>query len=139
MGHASDCHDEGLCHDSSVAPIRGYCCIVAHQKLLWIRMPIIHGQLGWLVGLWPRGSLQFCCQRSIIESKITMMKVIVLFVFVEWALLMKLPVLRPSVLVILSNMTHLLSCVVNLLLKVSQPKHFLLFFFVLADGLLLNP
>jgi hypothetical protein len=40
---------------------------------------------------------------------------------------MKLLVLRPSVLVILSKMMHLLSCVVNLLLKLSQPKHLLLF------------
>jgi hypothetical protein len=40
---------------------------------------------------------------------------------------MKLPVLRPSVLVILSKMTHLLSGFVNPLLKVSQAKHLLLF------------
>jgi hypothetical protein len=56
-----------------------------------------------------------------------MMKVVVPFIFIEWALLTKLPVLRPSVLVILSKMRHLLSCVVNLLLKISQPEHFLLF------------
>jgi hypothetical protein len=56
-----------------------------------------------------------------------MMEVIVPFVIVEWAFLTKSPVLRPSVLVILSKMTHLLSCFVDLLLKVSQPKHFLLF------------
>jgi hypothetical protein len=63
-----------------------------------------------------------------------MMKVIVPFVFVEWALSTKLPVLSPSVLVILSEMTYFLSCVVNLLLKVSQPKHFLLFpLYVLMD------
>jgi hypothetical protein len=31
--------------------------------------------------------------------------------------------LGPSVLVILSEMAHLLICFVNLLLKVSQPKH----------------
>jgi hypothetical protein len=68
-----------------------------------------------------------------------MMKVAVPFVFVEWALLSKLPVLRPSAQVILSKMMHLLSCVVNLLLKISQLEHFLLFFFVHADGLLLNP
>jgi hypothetical protein len=84
MGHASDCHDKGLCHDSSIAPIRGYCCLVAHKKLLWVRVSIIHGQLRWLVGLWPWGSLQFCCHRRIIiKSKVTMMKVIVPFVFVE--------------------------------------------------------
>jgi hypothetical protein len=91
-------------------------------------MPIIHGQLSWLLALWPRGSLQLCCYgRSIIKSKVTLMKVVVPFVFVEWALLTKLPVLRPSVLVFLSKMTLLLRCVVNLLLKISQPKHFLLF------------
>jgi hypothetical protein len=48
-------------------------------------VPIIHGQLGWLVGLWPWDSLQFCCQRRIIiKSKIfIMMKVIVPLIFVE--------------------------------------------------------
>jgi hypothetical protein len=35
-----DCHDERFRHD---------CSIVAHQKLLRIRVPIIHGKLGWLV------------------------------------------------------------------------------------------
>jgi hypothetical protein len=89
--------------------------------------------------LWPWGRLQFYCQRrSIIESKVTMMEVVVPFIFVEWAFLTKLPVLRPSVLVILSKMTHLLSCFINLFLKISQPEHFLLFSFVLANGLLLN-
>jgi hypothetical protein len=101
-------------------------------------MPIIHGQLRWLVGRWPRGSLQFCCKRrNIIESKVTMMKVVIPFIFVDWAFLTKLSVLRPSVLVILSEMTHLLICFVNLLLKVGQPKHFLLFSSILAGGLLL--
>jgi hypothetical protein len=91
-------------------------------------MPIIHGQLRWLVGLWPWGSLQFYCQRrSIIKSIVTMMKVIVPFVFIERAVLMKLPVLRPSVRVILCKMTHFLSGFVNLLLKISQTKHLLLF------------
>jgi hypothetical protein len=56
-----------------------------------------------------------------------MMKVIVPFIFVEWALLTKLLVLRPSVLVILSKMTHFFSSFVNLLLKVGQPGHLLLF------------
>jgi hypothetical protein len=58
---------------------------------------------------------------------VTMMEVVIPFIFVEWAFLTKLPVLRPSVLVILSKMTHLLSCFINLLLKVDQPEHFLLF------------
>jgi hypothetical protein len=78
--------------------------------------------------LWPRGSLQFCFQRrSIIESKVTMIEVVVPFIFIEWAFLTKLLVLRSSVLVILSKMTHLLIFFVDLLLKVSQPEHFLLF------------
>jgi hypothetical protein len=46
------------------------------------------------------------------------MEVGVSFVFVEWAFLTKLLVLRPSVLVILSKMTHLLSGFIYLLLKV---------------------
>jgi hypothetical protein len=64
-----------------------------------------------------------------------MMKVIVPFVFVERALLTKLPVLRPSVL-ILSKMTHFFSGFVNLPLKVGQPSHLLLFpLHLLMDGL----
>jgi hypothetical protein len=55
-----------------------------------------------------------------------MTEVVVPFIFVEWAFLTKLLVLRPSVLVILSKMTHLLNCFVNLL-KVGLPEHFLLF------------
>jgi hypothetical protein len=39
---------------------------------------------------------------------------------------MKLPVLGPSVLVILSDMTHLLNCFVNLPLKIGQLEHFFL-------------
>ena len=47
-----------------------------------------------------------------------MIEVVVPFIFVEWAFLMKLPVLRPLVLVILSKMTHFFSGFVNLLLKI---------------------
>jgi hypothetical protein len=36
LGYILDCHDEGLRHDCSIAPIRRYSCFVAHQKLLWI-------------------------------------------------------------------------------------------------------
>jgi hypothetical protein len=36
LGYIPDCHDEGLCHDCSIAPIQRYSCFVAHQKLLWI-------------------------------------------------------------------------------------------------------
>jgi hypothetical protein len=56
-----------------------------------------------------------------------MIKIIVPFIFVEWALLTKLPVLGPSVMIILSKMTHFLSSFVDLLLKVVQPGHLLLF------------
>jgi hypothetical protein len=63
-----------------------------------------------------------------------MMKVVVPFIFVDWAFLTKLPVLGPLVLVILSEMTHLFGCFLNFLLKVSQPKHFLLFhMYLLVD------
>jgi hypothetical protein len=56
-----------------------------------------------------------------------MIKIIVPFIFVEWALLAKLPVLGPSVMIILSKMTHFLSSFVDLLLKAGQPSHLLLF------------
>jgi hypothetical protein len=36
LGYVLDCHDEGLRHDCSIAPVRRYSCFVAHQKLLWI-------------------------------------------------------------------------------------------------------
>jgi hypothetical protein len=41
--------------------------------------------------------------------------------------LTKLPVLGPSVVIILSKMTHFFSSFVDLLLKVGQPSHLLLF------------
>jgi hypothetical protein len=40
---------------------------------------------------------------------------------------MKLPVLRPSVMIILSKMTHFLSSFINLPLKVGQSSHLLFF------------
>jgi hypothetical protein len=40
---------------------------------------------------------------------------------------MKLLVLRPSVLVILSEMTHFFSSLINLLLKIGETKHLFLF------------
>jgi hypothetical protein len=46
-----------------------------------------------------------------------MVKIAVPFIFIDWTFLTKLPVLGPSILVILSEMTHFLSCLVNLLLK----------------------
>jgi hypothetical protein len=36
LGYITDCHDEGLRHNCSIASIRRYSCFVAHQKLLWI-------------------------------------------------------------------------------------------------------
>jgi hypothetical protein len=82
-------------------------------------MPIILGELRWLVRWWPRGSLQLYCQRrSIIKGKVTIVKIFESFIFIDWALLTKLPVLGPSVLVILSEMMHFLNCFVNLPLKV---------------------
>jgi hypothetical protein len=70
-------------------------------------MPIVHGELRWLLRWWPWGSLQLCCQRrSIIESKVSMVKIVVPFIFIDWALLMKLPVLRPLVLVIVGGEIH---------------------------------
>jgi hypothetical protein len=43
-------------------------------------------------------------------------------------------VLGPSVLVILSKLTHFLSSFIDLPLKISQPSHLLLFSFALVDG-----
>ena len=72
------------------------------------------------------GSLQFCCQgRSIIKSKIAMMKVIVPFIIIVWIFLTKLPVLGPSVLIILGEVTHFLGGFINLPLEVGEPKHLL--------------
>jgi hypothetical protein len=47
-----------------------------------------------------------------------MMKIIVPFIIIDWAFLMKLPVLGPLVLVILSKVTHFFGKFVDLLLKV---------------------
>jgi hypothetical protein len=61
LSHTPDCHDDGFRHDSCVATIWWYGCLVAHKELLRIKMPIIRGKLRWLVGWWPWGSLQFFC------------------------------------------------------------------------------
>jgi hypothetical protein len=63
-----------------------------------------------------------------------MMEIIILFVIVVGVVLTKLSVLRSSVLVILGEMTHFLSDLINLLLKIGEMKH--LFFFPL--DLLMN-
>jgi hypothetical protein len=52
-----------------------------------------------------------------------MMKVIVPFIIIDWAFLMKLPVLGPSVLVILSEVTNFFGSFVDLFLKIGEPKH----------------
>jgi hypothetical protein len=68
--------------------------------------------------------LQFCYQgRSIVKSKIALMKVTIPFIIIEWTFLVKLPVLGPSVLIILSEVTHFFSGFIDLLLKVGEPKH----------------
>jgi hypothetical protein len=51
------------------------------------------------------------------------MKVIVPFIIIDWAFLMKLPVLGPSILVILSKVTHFFGSFVDFSLKVGKPKH----------------
>jgi hypothetical protein len=51
------------------------------------------------------------------------MKVTAPFIIIEWTFLVKLPVLGPSVLVILSEVTHLFGGFIDLLLKVGEPRH----------------
>jgi hypothetical protein len=64
-------------------------------------------------------SMQFCCQgRSIVKSKGTMIKIIIPSIIIEQAFLMKLPMLGPSFLLILSKMAYFFSGFVNLPLKV---------------------
>jgi hypothetical protein len=55
-----------------------------------------------------------------------MIKIIIASIFIEQAFLTKLPVLGSSILLILSKMTHFLSCFIDLPLKISQPRHLLL-------------
>jgi hypothetical protein len=72
-------------------------------------MAIEYGKLWRLVGRRPRYSLQLSGQRrSIIENKISMMEIVIPVIFIEETLLMKVLVLRPSVLLILSKMTNFL-------------------------------
>jgi hypothetical protein len=54
------------------------------------------------------------------------MEIIIPFVIVVQIVLTKLSVLRPSVLIILSDMTHFLSGLINLLLKIGETKHLFL-------------
>ena len=70
-------------------------------------MAIKYGELRRLVGRRPRCSLQLSGQgRSIIKNKIPMMEIVIPVIFVGKTLLMKVLVLRPSVLLILSKMTN---------------------------------
>jgi hypothetical protein len=56
-----------------------------------------------------------------------MMEIIMPFIIIVGIVLTKLSVLRPSALVILGEMTHFLNGLINLLLKISETKHLLLF------------
>jgi hypothetical protein len=55
-----------------------------------------------------------------------MMEIIIPFVIILGIVLMKLSALRSSVQVILSEMTHFLSGLIDLLLKIGKTKHLLL-------------
>jgi hypothetical protein len=56
-----------------------------------------------------------------------MMETIIPFIIVVGAVLTKLSVLRSVVLVILGEMTHFFSGLINLLLKIGETKHLFLF------------
>jgi hypothetical protein len=65
-----------------------------------------------------------------------MMKIVIPYVIIAWAFLMKLSLLWPTpLLVVLCDVTHLFGCYINLLLEFSQPKHFLPPFHLLMDSL----
>jgi hypothetical protein len=51
------------------------------------------------------------------------MEVTVPFIIIEWTFLAMLPMLRPSVLVVLSEVAHFFSGFIDLLLKVGKPKY----------------
>jgi hypothetical protein len=83
-------------------------------------MAVEYGKLRRFVGRGPRCSLQLSRQRrSIIENKIPMMEIIIPVIFVGETLLMKVLVLRPSVLLILSKMTNFFRGFVYLPLQLS--------------------
>jgi hypothetical protein len=54
-----------------------------------------------------------------------MMKVTVPFIIIVWIFLAKLPVLGPSVLVILSEVALFFGCFIDLPLEIGEPKHLL--------------
>jgi hypothetical protein len=74
---------------------------------------------------------------SIIKSKGTMIEIIIPYIIITWAFLMKLSLLWPSsLLVFLCDMAHLFGSFINLLLEFRQPKHFLpSSLHLLVDGL----
>jgi hypothetical protein len=64
-----------------------------------------------------------------------MLEIIIPFVIIVGIVLTKLSVLRSSILVILSEMTHFLSGLIDLLMKIDDMKHlFLLPLDLLMDG-----
>jgi hypothetical protein len=64
-----------------------------------------------------------------------MIKVTVPFIIIEWIFLAKLPVLGPSVLVILCEVTHFFGGFIDLPLEVGEPKHlFSLLLHLLMNG-----
>jgi hypothetical protein len=83
-------------------------------------MAVEYGKLGRLIGRRPRYSLQLSGQRrNIIKNKISMMEIVIPVIFVEETLLMKVLVLRPSVLLIVSKMANFFRSFVYLPLQVS--------------------
>jgi hypothetical protein len=63
------------------------------------------------------------------------MKVTVPFIIIEWIFFAKLPMLGPSVLVILSEVTHFFGGFIDILLKVGELKHLFLPLHLLMDSL----
>jgi hypothetical protein len=63
-----------------------------------------------------------------------MMEIIIPFIIIIGIVLTKLSALRSSILVILSEMAHFLSSLIDLLLKIGKAKHLLLLLDILMDG-----
>jgi hypothetical protein len=63
-----------------------------------------------------------------------MMEIIIPFVIIVGIVLTKLSMLRSSVLVSLSEMTHFLNGLIHLLLKIGKTKHLLLSLDLLMDS-----
>jgi hypothetical protein len=55
-----------------------------------------------------------------------MIEIVISYIIITWAFLMKLSLLWPSSLLVVScDMAHLFGSFINLLLEFRQPKHFL--------------